>query len=184
MTEPNGFYYMRARYYDPQVGRFISEDPIGLDGGDVNLYVYAGNNPIMGVDPWGMCMQNDWVSTILGTTGAISSLIQFALTYTPGMQVAGAAAGFVNIGINLSSSGWSYYQYTRGKISGGQLSLNLGLAGSNIIGGFVGNQNVIAYIVPKLGVANVMNTAYGLAKNLNIPSVQPAQADVAYTGFW
>ena len=44
MAEPNGangLYYMRARYYDPQVGRFISEDPIGFDGGDVNLYAYA-----------------------------------------------------------------------------------------------------------------------------------------------
>ncbi len=57
MTEPNGFYYMKARYYDPQVGRFISEDPIGFDGGDVNLYAYVGNNPIMGVDPWGRCGQ-------------------------------------------------------------------------------------------------------------------------------
>jgi RHS repeat-associated protein len=41
MTEPNGFYYMRARYYDPQVGRFISEDLIGFGSGDVNLYVYV-----------------------------------------------------------------------------------------------------------------------------------------------
>jgi RHS repeat-associated protein len=36
MAEPNGLYYMRARYYDPAVGRFISEDPIGFAGGDVN----------------------------------------------------------------------------------------------------------------------------------------------------
>jgi RHS repeat-associated protein len=54
ITEPNGFYYMRARYYDPQVGRFISEDPIGFDGGDENLYAYVKNNPVMGVDPWGL----------------------------------------------------------------------------------------------------------------------------------
>lgn len=53
MMEPDGFYYMRARYYDPQVGRFISEDPIGLEGGDVNLYVYAGNNPVNLIDPSG-----------------------------------------------------------------------------------------------------------------------------------
>ena len=54
MTEPNGFYYMRARYYDPKVGRFISEDPIGFKGGDVNLYVYVGNNPINLIDPLGL----------------------------------------------------------------------------------------------------------------------------------
>jgi RHS repeat-associated protein len=54
MTEPNGFYYMRARYYDTEVGRFISEDPIGFDGGDVNLYAYVGNNPIVFIDPFGL----------------------------------------------------------------------------------------------------------------------------------
>ncbi len=54
MHEPNGFYYMRARYYDPAVGRFISEDPIGFGGGDINLYAYVGNNPINFVDPFGL----------------------------------------------------------------------------------------------------------------------------------
>jgi RHS repeat-associated protein len=54
MTESNGFYYMRARYYDPQVGRFISEDPIGFDGGDTNLMAYVGNNPILYIDPNGL----------------------------------------------------------------------------------------------------------------------------------
>jgi RHS repeat-associated protein len=53
MTEPNGFYYMRARYYDPQVGRFISEDPVGFDSGDLNLMVYVTNNPINQIDPGG-----------------------------------------------------------------------------------------------------------------------------------
>ncbi len=45
-----GTIYLRARYYDPSVGRFISEDPIG-DG--LNWYTYAGNNPIMFIDPSG-----------------------------------------------------------------------------------------------------------------------------------
>lgn len=53
MQEPNGFYYMRARYYDPKVGRFISEDPIGFKGGTVNLYEYAKNNPTRFKDPFG-----------------------------------------------------------------------------------------------------------------------------------
>jgi RHS repeat-associated protein len=54
MHEPNGLYYMRARYYDPSVGRFISEDPIGFAGGDVNLYAYVQNDPVNFVDPNGL----------------------------------------------------------------------------------------------------------------------------------
>jgi RHS repeat-associated protein len=50
MTEDNGWYYMRARFYDPET-HIISEDPMGFDGGDVNLYAYASNNPVMFIDP-------------------------------------------------------------------------------------------------------------------------------------
>lgn len=46
-------YYNRARYYDPQVGKFISVDPIGLAGG-ANLFRYANNLPILLVDPTGL----------------------------------------------------------------------------------------------------------------------------------
>ncbi len=53
MAEPNGLYYMRARYYDPSVGRFISEDPLGFGGGDVNLYAYVLNDPIGLINPSG-----------------------------------------------------------------------------------------------------------------------------------
>jgi RHS repeat-associated protein len=49
-----GFYYVRARYYDPVLGRFLSEDPIGLDGG-INPYAYAANNPVNMTDPSGLC---------------------------------------------------------------------------------------------------------------------------------
>jgi RHS repeat-associated protein len=38
-------YFMRARWYDPQTGRFLSEDPIGIEGG-LNLYTFASNDPI------------------------------------------------------------------------------------------------------------------------------------------
>lgn len=48
-----GIYYYRARFYDPANGRFISEDPIGFSGGDINLYSYVANNPINYVDPSG-----------------------------------------------------------------------------------------------------------------------------------
>ena len=45
--------YYRNRWYDPKIGRFISEDPIGFAGGDINLYGYVGNNPLSFVDPLG-----------------------------------------------------------------------------------------------------------------------------------
>jgi RHS repeat-associated protein len=49
-----GLYYYRARYYDAKIGRFISEDPIGFEGGDVNLMAYVGNNPVNYTDPLGL----------------------------------------------------------------------------------------------------------------------------------
>jgi RHS repeat-associated protein len=48
-----GLIYVRARWYDPVTGRFISEDPIWPDGG-VNPYEYAGNTPVMARDPTGL----------------------------------------------------------------------------------------------------------------------------------
>ncbi|WP_088500398.1 polymorphic toxin type 47 domain-containing protein [Pseudomonas helleri] len=47
-----GLHYNRYRYYDPQVGRFISKDPIGFAGG-LNVYAYAPN-PVGWVDPFGL----------------------------------------------------------------------------------------------------------------------------------
>lgn len=47
-------YYLRARYYDPDIGRFLSEDPAGFDAGDANLYRYVGNRPVNRTDPLGL----------------------------------------------------------------------------------------------------------------------------------
>ena len=46
-------HYHRARYYNPQAGRWISADPIGFDSGDTNFYRYVGNNSINYIDPDG-----------------------------------------------------------------------------------------------------------------------------------
>lgn len=48
-----GWYYFRARYYDPTDGRFQGEDPLWLIAGP-NLYAYVSNNPVTRVDPLGM----------------------------------------------------------------------------------------------------------------------------------
>ena len=46
--------YYRARWYDARYGRFITEDPIGFDGRDINLYGYVWNNPMHYRDPFGL----------------------------------------------------------------------------------------------------------------------------------
>jgi len=46
-------YYARYRYYHPHIGRFISEDPIGLAGG-MNLFAYVGGDPVNFTDPLGL----------------------------------------------------------------------------------------------------------------------------------
>lgn len=48
-----GLCYFRARYYDPKVGRFLSEDPIGFQAG-VNFYSYVNNRPTFLSDPFGL----------------------------------------------------------------------------------------------------------------------------------
>ncbi|MES2262212.1 MAG: RHS repeat-associated core domain-containing protein [Pseudomonadota bacterium] len=50
--DETGLHYNRFRHYDPQIGRFISEDPIGLEGGN-NFFQYA-SNPMVWIDPLGL----------------------------------------------------------------------------------------------------------------------------------
>jgi len=47
-----GLYYHRVRYYDPETGRYLSEDPIGLAGG-AQLFGYV-SDPLFALDPWGL----------------------------------------------------------------------------------------------------------------------------------
>jgi RHS repeat-associated protein len=56
--EESGLHYNRYRYYDPEIGRFISSDPIGLMGG-INTHAYAPN-PVEWVDPFGLAAEGDY----------------------------------------------------------------------------------------------------------------------------
>ena len=68
MTDPNGLLYMRARYYNPFLCRFINADPSGFSGG-LNFYAYANGNPVSYTDPFGLGALSDntinssWVGT-------------------------------------------------------------------------------------------------------------------------
>jgi RHS repeat-associated protein len=53
-----GLQYSRARYFDSQTGRFLSEDPLAFDAG-IDFYIYVGNNPVDSADPLGMFATSD-----------------------------------------------------------------------------------------------------------------------------
>ena len=55
--QETGLHYNYFRYYNPQTGRYITPDPIGLEGG-INLFAYVGNNPMYWIDPWGLIRYN------------------------------------------------------------------------------------------------------------------------------
>ncbi|MFZ2631084.1 MAG: RHS repeat-associated core domain-containing protein [Desulfosalsimonadaceae bacterium] len=137
MAESNGLYFMRARYYDPKVGRFISEDPKGFDGGDVNLYAYAGNNPVMFVDPSGQWIAGAIIGGIGGAMGGVNS----ALMSNSSLKAAiaggffGGVAGAVAGGVLPDLVGWSAGSATGaavGSIVGGSVGGAAGGAASDL----------------------------------------------------
>jgi RHS repeat-associated protein len=89
-----GFYYFRARWYDPATGRWLSKDPIGISGG-LNLYAFCGNNPVNFTDPLGLCENNGPLGMGgLGylfdpTGGSYLAALGLVLTPEPGTTIAG-----------------------------------------------------------------------------------------------
>jgi RHS repeat-associated protein len=61
-ADATGLYYYRARYYDPALGRFLSEDPAGFGAGDPNLYAYVFNSPTNLTDPTGQFAVAPWLA--------------------------------------------------------------------------------------------------------------------------
>jgi RHS repeat-associated protein len=58
--EADDLVFLRARYYDPGIGRFVSKDPIGYYDSSMNLYTYVTNNPVILIDPFGLLGYSPW----------------------------------------------------------------------------------------------------------------------------
>ena len=62
VTEPNGLVYMRARYYSPELRRFINADVIAGEISNaitLNRYAYANGNPVLNIDPFGLSAERE-----------------------------------------------------------------------------------------------------------------------------
>ncbi|MDP3650856.1 MAG: RHS repeat-associated core domain-containing protein [Rhodoferax sp.] len=97
-----GLYYYRARYYDPAIGRFISEDPLGFAAGDVNFYQYTANNPVNANDPSGYCPSCIGAGTSVFLGGSIRYAMSggnWSAVFDPKAMAIDAALGAVGAGI-------------------------------------------------------------------------------------
>jgi RHS repeat-associated protein len=87
-----GLYYLRARYYDPETGKFIGKDPIGFAGGDVNLYRYVLGNPVRYIDPFGLDATQDLLVNTATLFWFATGLAALTPVTAPAVPVLGAIA--------------------------------------------------------------------------------------------
>jgi RHS repeat-associated protein len=117
-----GLYCFRARWYDPITGRWLSNDPIGINGG-LNQYVFCANNPVNCGDPNG----RNPVALLAGLVGAVGGAV-------------GAAAGTMTENILQNNPLWqgvggSALDGAAGGLAAGFVTV---ATGSPLVGGFVG----------------------------------------------
>ena len=121
-----GLYFLKTRYYDPEVGRFLNmdsvryADPESING--ISLYSYCGNNPVMGYDPDGTWSWTGFfnvvaaVAVVVAVTAAVAltaGAAAFAVgastavitTVTAGAVVGGAVIGGLEIANQIEENG-------------------------------------------------------------------------------
>ena len=92
-----GLHYNRFRYYSPELGRYLSRDPLGFLAG-CNFFAYVDNNPINGVDPLGL-----WWETALSVAAGVAvagAILLTAPVTLPMLALAAVAAVAVGVGVN------------------------------------------------------------------------------------
>ena len=131
-----GLYYLKSRYYDPVIGRFISQDDVSyLDPKTINglnLYAYCGNNPVMAVDPEGTAWWKWLVGALVIVGLAVATIVTAGIA---GVGIGAAfAAGFAGAAIGVGASGLAV-TIAAGAFAGAVISAGIGLVTGAIIGG-------------------------------------------------
>lgn len=153
-------YYLNARYYDPEIGRFVSQDdlsyldPETLNG--LNLYAYCLNNPVMGYDPDGTW---DWdkfwrgvgrvvtgaLAVVAGAMVIASGVAGVAMLVVAGVTIAAGVLTAVNGVADAVEAGTDYNFVRDGVFQGNETAYNIyanitegvAIVGSMICGGWL-----------------------------------------------
>ena len=135
-------YFLKTRYYDPEIGRFMTIDGIEYLNPDtingLNLYAYCGNNPVMRVDENG----NAWWHWLVGI--AVIAVLAVATVATAGVAGVGIgtafAAGFAGAAIGTGVSG-ALVTVAAGAFAGAVISAGVGLVSGALFGGISSTMN-------------------------------------------
>ena len=162
--DETGFYYLQSRYYDPSLCRFISADQYELVGmlsqtlGQMNLYAYCNNNPIMYTDESG--------------EGIIAILAII-------LGVAGAVAGGTYFGVKAYDAGYTGWSLvgaiTLGAIGGGVIGASTGM----LIGMYL--PEITSFMLSSFNFFNISSGAGALA-TVSVTGAQLAAATMAVGG--
>ena len=99
-TDANGLMYMRARYYNSYLCRFINPDPSGFSGG-LNFYAYANGNPVSLIDPFGLSAWTSAMGGLRAIGGGLEAGVGYAFAVASGTAAVGTSptvAGAVGFG--------------------------------------------------------------------------------------
>jgi RHS repeat-associated protein len=150
-TDPNGLLYMRARYYNPYISRFLNPDPSGFSGG-LNFYAYANGNPISETDPFGLGAVGDnasysWIGQVNTTGSGIFPSGPFPYYNGTGLG-SDLLAGVANLGSLLDN--------TINSVG------NTAFTAANMAGQFLG------YLADKSGQSGIDSTSVAMISGLGI----------------
>ncbi len=129
-----GLYYYGARYYDPELGRFVAPDTIVPDSFDpqtLNRYTYAGNNPILFVDPSGNIFIIDDILIPMLIAAIIGAAINVAMAAIMGGDIGQAAL----TGAVTGAITWGFGAIGESLFTGAKAMAYLGRGVVNAVGG-------------------------------------------------
>lgn len=159
-----GLYYNRHRYYDPALGSYINQDPIGLDSGEPNFYAYP-TNPVQGADPLGL-YQDPRIAMAQRAAGLDPNrkepIVEAVVSYskrvwgqlTDGVSGTGSAGGTIVAGVGISTSAGA------GADSNGNMCL---VTQQCILGGPMIGATTDGSLTGSTGTLNEGDTSYSLS---------------------
>jgi hypothetical protein len=169
------FQHVGHRWYQPDIGRFVQRDPIGIDGG-LNVYTYTHGRPTTMIDPLGLesvAQGPLWTRIFLNWTGGRhcwlddEKIVNHVVIAAAAAPAGVACAAVAPVTVFWCSVGWGVYRWT-GQGTGSDIA-DAVLDGAAVGGGLVGGPRLPGPLrpPPKQGVLG------GFPKGSNPPYIRP-----------